>query len=155
MTARLDLTIQQASTHPQCPDEGSIRKWITLALAQDPKSAEITVRIVDEEECAELNTQFRNRQGPTNVLAFPYDCTAQDGVDLYGDIVICAPVVARESKEQHKDLQSHWAHMVIHGTLHLMGYDHTEKKDAETMEALECSLMDNLGYNNPYLEQQI
>ncbi len=149
MKTELDLTVQQATTNRNCPYEACIRQWVELVLQQQPVPADITVRLVDEAECAELNQQYRKRTGPTNVLSFAYTA----GENLCGDIVICAAVVEREAAEQHKDLQSHWAHMVIHGTLHLMGYDHTENNEAEEMEALECTLMHSLGYADPYREE--
>lgn len=154
MNKELDLTVQIATSNPNCPDTETICNWVSLALARDTQPAEITVRIVDEEECAELNQRYRNREGATNVLSFPYESVSGSGQDLFGDIVICAPVVEREAREQNKNLQSHWAHMVIHGTLHLMGYNHIKKNEAETMESLERSLMTSLGYADPYLENQ-
>jgi len=155
MNKDLELTVQIATNIPNCPDTETIRNWVSLTLARDSQAAEMTVRIVDEEECAELNHRYRNKEGATNVLSFPYEAVSGSGQTLFGDIVICAPVVEREAREQNKELQSHWAHMVIHGTLHLMGYNHIEENEAETMESLERSLMDSLGYADPYLENQV
>ena len=112
--------------------------------------AELSIRIVDEAESADLNHTYRHKSGPTNVLSFP--CEVPDGVplDLLGDLVICAPVVAREAQAQGKASEAHWAHMVIHGVLHLRGYDHIDTAEAERMEALEIDILSRLGYPNPY-----
>lgn len=112
--------------------------------------AELSVRIVDEDESQALNLQYRGKDKPTNVLSFP--CELPDGVELplLGDLVICAQVVAKEALEQGKVLHAHWAHMVVHGTLHLLGYDHIEDGEAEEMEAIEIQVLLELGYPNPY-----
>ena len=105
---------------------------------------------MDEDEGAELNEAYRRKQGPTNVLSFPFEAPPGVELSLLGDIVVCAPVVAREAGEQGKILESHWAHMVVHGCLHLLGYDHMEPVEAEAMEALETEILGGLGYPNPY-----
>ncbi len=112
--------------------------------------AELTVRIVDEEEGARLNKQWRGGNGATNVLSFPAADDFNMIPELLGDIVICAPVVEREAREQGKPPESHWAHMVIHGTLHLLGHDHQIDEEADVMEALEIDRLHLLGYGNPY-----
>jgi len=133
------------------PTEQDITRWVSAVLqAEDREQAELTVRIVDEQESAELNEQYRHKSGPTNVLSFPFDCPPEVTLNLLGDLVICAPVVQREAGQQHKDEQAHWAHMVVHGTLHLLGYDHLQQDEAEEMESREISIMDALGYANPY-----
>jgi probable rRNA maturation factor len=104
-----------------------------------------------EDEGTQLNEQWRKSQGPTNVLSFSHEGEAEIAPDLLGDIVICAPVVAKEAKEQNKDIDAHWAHMVIHGVLHLNGFDHIKPEDADTMENLEIKILEELNYNNPYL----
>ena len=133
------------------PTEADIHRWVSTALqAEKRKDAEMTVRIVDEAESAELNEQYRHKSGPTNVLSFPFECPPEVELDLLGDLVICAPVVEQEAQQQFKDEQAHWAHMVVHGTLHLLGYDHLQQDEAEKMESREISIMNELGYANPY-----
>lgn len=133
------------------PDDADIHRWVSAALqAEQRNDAELTVRIVDEAESAELNEQYRHKSGPTNVLSFPFECPPEVELDLLGDLVICAPVVQREAREQGKQEAAHWAHMVVHGTLHLLGYDHLQQDEAEAMERREISIMEELGYTNPY-----
>lgn len=135
------------------PTEEDFQRWADIALCDDD-DAEVTIRIVDEDESRELNHQYRGKNKPTNVLSFPMELPEElagemeDG--LLGDLVICAPVVAREAAEQNKPLPHHWAHMVIHGMLHLQGYDHIEDDEAEEMESLEIKLLQQLGIENPY-----
>lgn len=111
---------------------------------------DMTIRVVDSNESQQLNHQYRGKDKPTNVLSFPSDLPEEIGINLLGDLVICAPVVAEEAKQQSKPLLAHWAHMVIHGTLHLQGYDHIEDDQAEAMEALEIKLLQGLNFANPY-----
>jgi probable rRNA maturation factor len=138
---------------PGLPDAEQIEHWVAAALAAADyraEQAELTVRIVSEAESAELNQAYRHKTGPTNVLSFPFESIPELPLPLLGDLVICAPVVAREAKEQGKPLQAHWAHMVVHGSLHLLGYDHIAEPEAEVMEALEIAILSDLGYDNPY-----
>ena len=114
--------------------------------------AEISLLIVDETEGAELNRQWRGKDGPTNVLSFPSDLPAELNLPLLGDLIICAPVVEKEAMAQKKSLDAHWAHMVVHGTLHLLGYDHVVDAEAQEMEALETRILKQLGYPDPYQE---
>jgi probable rRNA maturation factor len=116
----------------------------------EPGDHELVVRIVDEAESAALNDRYRGKPEPTNVLSFP--CESPPGLALphLGDLVICAPVVEREAREQGKPSEAHWAHMLVHGLLHLRGYDHQNEAEAETMEALESAILGQLGYPNPY-----
>jgi len=135
------------------PTVEDFQRWADIALCDDG-DAEVTIRIVDEAESRELNHQYRGKNKSTNVLSFPMElpeelATAVDEIML-GDLVICAPVVAREAAEQNKSLLHHWAHMVIHGMLHLQGYDHIEDDEAEEMESLEIKLLQQLGIENPY-----
>jgi probable rRNA maturation factor len=118
----------------------------------DRDEAQLTIRITDEAEIQELNRTYRHKDKPTNVLSFPFEAPPGVEIPLLGDIIICAAVVAREAGEQGKPLQAHWAHMVIHGTLHLLGYDHIDETEAEQMEGLEITLLAGLGYANPYQE---
>ena len=136
---------------PGGPSDELIQRWLEQVLATENKDdAELTVRIVDETESAALNEEYRNKSNATNVLSFPFECPEEVELNLLGDLVICAPVVEREAKEQEKNSQAHWAHMIVHGVLHLLGYDHIEEAEAETMEAREVKIMENLGFPNPY-----
>jgi len=133
------------------PAEDSIRHWITKALSELQTSmVELCVRFVSETEMQTLNHQYRDKQGSTNVLSFEIGTEDEDGHLLLGDIVICADVVNREAMEQNKSMDSHLAHMLIHGILHLQGHDHVEEAQAKTMESLEINLLAALGFNNPY-----
>ncbi|MDZ7734779.1 MAG: rRNA maturation RNase YbeY [Gammaproteobacteria bacterium] len=145
-----EITIQFATRKPAVPRAADIRRWI-LPVLQDRTHTEMTVRIVDEHEGSALNFQWRGKQGPTNVLSFPGGGMGDIAPALLGDIVVCAPIVAREAREQGKELQAHWAHMLIHGTLHLLGYDHQEPADAKRMEQLETDILCNFGYPDPYV----
>lgn len=151
MTAhKLSLSVQYAVGEMSLPTRQQFRRWIKAALQRD---VQIVLRIVDEIEGRALNKQFRGKDYATNVLTFVYADTGQlsDNADLlYGDIVICAPVVEQEAREQRKDLQAHYAHLAIHAALHLQGYDHEIEQDAATMEALETKLLAKLGYVDPY-----
>jgi probable rRNA maturation factor len=151
MTARVD--IQNASSEP-VPEEPDLCRWINTALAHSHTSneAQLCLRLVDEDEMAELNSTYRAKNGPTNVLSFPADLPPELGLPLLGDIVICAPVVAREASAQGKPLAAHWAHMAVHGCLHLLGYDHIEAHDAAVMEALETTILAQLGLPCPYTD---
>ena len=135
------------------PDEDDIRRWIEAVLAAEAKTAEVelTVRIVDEAEMAELNARYRHKTGPTNILSFPFEAPPGVELNLLGDLVIAAPVVQREAREQGKTETAHWAHMIVHGTLHLLGYDHLKPAEAEDMEAREINILHELGFSNPYL----
>lgn len=148
----LTLDLQIATKQPDLPKEVEFKKWATTALREPGIPSEVTIRVVDEPESAELNQQYRGKQGPTNVLSFEFEVPPDVELPVrpLGDLVICAPVVVREASEQGKSLDSHWAHMVIHGMLHLQGYDHVIDSDAEVMESLECELMLQLGYPSPY-----
>jgi probable rRNA maturation factor len=145
----IDLTLQRASTSA-VPDSAAFRLWAEAAL--EKPHAEVVIRIVDREESAALNSTYRGKTGPTNVLSFPF--VVPEGVpnDLLGDLVICAPVVEREAAEQGKPVEAHWAHMVVHGMLHLQGYDHIEEAEAEIMENREIAILRGLGMENPYRE---
>lgn len=145
------IDIESNSQNQQVPAMADLEHWISVALqSQEFVDAEVSVYIVDEDEGQELNAQYRGKDYPTNVLSFPADIAAEVGVPLLGDLVVCAPVVAREAQEQGKTLQAHWAHMLVHGTLHLIGFDHIEDDEAETMETLETQIVIGLGYPAPY-----
>ncbi len=132
------------------PSAPLLQRWTRAAIGELRTEAELTIRIVGMAESAELNSAYRHKQGPTNVLSFPFEAPPGLTLPLLGDLVICAPVVAQEALAQGKTAEAHWAHMVIHGTLHLLGYDHMESEAAEQMEALETEILTSLGYRNPY-----
>ena len=144
------LTVQRACAG-RTPTNGAFRTWVEAALrgAQALPGA-LVLRIVDEAEGAELNRAWRKRGSATNVLSFPADLLENPAFRVLGDLVLCAPVVRREARAQGKRQAAHWAHLVIHGTLHLLGYDHVVKTEAEAMEALECSVLAGLGFPDPY-----
>lgn len=148
----LDL---QLATDAAAPDEATLRRWCELALRQRSADSELTIRLVDEAEGRELNNTYRHKDYATNVLSFPAD-VPDDMLDipLLGDLVICVAVVEREAAEQGKSLEAHWAHLVIHGCLHLLGYDHIEDDEAEEMEALERTLLAELGHPDPYADDE-
>ena len=146
----ISVDVQYACEGRGLPETAEIAAWVTAALAAETADAELTVRIVDEAEGAELNRRWRGKDGPTNVLSFPAEGLDEVAPALLGDIVVCAPVVEREAKQQGKEPAAHWAHMIVHGTLHLVGYIHDEAADAEVMESMESGVLAKLGYGNPY-----
>ena len=136
------------------PTEEQIVQWATAAVQPEGDEVEMTVRIVDEAESHELNLTYRGKDRPTNVLSFPFECPDEVALPLLGDLVICRQVVEREAVEQEKPLMAHWAHMIVHGSLHLLGYDHIEDDEAEEMESLETQIMQGLGFDDPYLAEK-
>lgn len=154
----LSLDLDNGCEDADSPDEDQLRRWISAALRSQAGSrddAEIALKIVDETEGAALNQQYRGRQGATNVLSFPFAAVTPEPLPMLGDLVICAPVVAREAAEQNKSSEAHWAHMLVHGVLHLLGHDHLTDEDAERMEALETQIMQQMDYPAPYLTAEI
>ena len=147
MTLNLDL--QNESGKSGVPSRSEFERWVEASLRQDYSDLEQTIRVVEENESQSLNAQFRDVDKSTNVLAFPAEDDYLD-YECLGDLVICAPVVEREASEQGKELPAHWAHMVVHGMLHLQGFDHDNDSNAAQMEALEIKILDTLGYTNPY-----
>ncbi len=139
----LALTVQYATAIDRLPTRSQLRAWVKAALHHD---ANITVRLVAAEEGRTLNRQYRGRDHATNVLTFVYS----DTDPLAGDIALCVPVVEREAREQHKNPHAHYAHLVVHGMLHLQGYDHEKAADAQAMETLETEIVTGLGYADPY-----
>ncbi len=135
------------------PLEERIIEWSSFVLndASLESDLEMTIRLVHEAEISELNQKYRQKFGTTNVLSFPADLPEELQIPLLGDVIICAEVVAAEAQAQNKTAESHWAHMVIHGTLHLLGYDHIEAHEADVMEAKEIEILANFGYPNPYV----
>lgn len=154
MKRRVVLEVQYISSD-SAPSEQQFGEWAELAATapfnQYNDEQELTIRIVDDNESRALNHTYRNIDKSTNVLSFPYEQTPEFHIPLLGDLVICAPVVIHEANVQRKQAEAHWAHMTIHGVLHLLGYDHIQQQDAEKMEQLEVTLMEKLGYANPYL----
>src|SRR5690606_40723038 len=131
----ITLDLQLASDAPAIPHSQQFQLWLEAALLPFVEEAEVTVRVVDEAESQQLNHSYRGKEKPTNVLSFPFQCPPGIEMPLLGDLVICAPVVAGEAQEQSKTVEAHWAHMVVHGCLHLLGFDHIKDDEAEQMEA--------------------
>jgi probable rRNA maturation factor len=146
----LCLDIQNAGGGAASPPPEMLEQWVRAALDGRREEAELSLRIVDEPEIAALNAQYRGKDYATNVLSFPADLPPELQLPHLGDIVICAAVVEREAREQHKTSAAHWAHMVVHGVLHLLDYDHIEDADAAEMEALEIAILQQLAFSNPY-----
>lgn len=144
------IEIQHAISAAGVPSDRRIRQWAERVLQDRCETAELVVRIVDEAEITALNHRYRGKDGATNVLSFPYAPLPGVTSGLLGDVVICAPVVAGEAVAQGKSLEEHWAHMVIHGVLHLLGHDHHDEAQARAMEDLETALLAAQGYANPY-----
>jgi probable rRNA maturation factor len=146
----MNIDVQYAISSDGLPGEEQIRRWVRQVLQEKATAAELTVRIVDTAEITALNSRYRNKDGPTNVLSFAYAPMPGFEAVLLGDIVICAPVVMEESVARDIPLEAHWAHMVIHGVLHLLGYDHSHDLEAGEMEEIETALLDDLGFADPY-----
>ncbi|RNF52013.1 rRNA maturation RNase YbeY [Marinomonas hwangdonensis] len=150
--AHLELDLQIATQNTeQLPSEADFRPWVEKALSDCDEEFEVTIRIVDEEESHALNHEYRGKDKPTNVLSFPFEAPPGLELPLLGDLVICAQIVAKEAEEQEKPLFHHWAHMTIHGILHLRGYDHINDDEADEMESLETSLLASMSIPDPYL----
>ena len=154
MSVTLDLQLACASPD-DLPSEAQLQGWLEGTILGFQQEAEVTVRIVDEEESRELNHTYRGKDKPTNVLSFPFEAPPGLELPLLGDLVICRQVVEAEAVEQGKTLDAHWAHMVVHGSLHLLGYDHIEDEEAEEMEQLERDIMQELGFADPYLDDDV
>lgn len=157
-TPIIDLQIASENSEG-LPTLEQFTHWVETALAfeaqtEDFPETEMTIRIVDEEESQTLNREYRGKDYPTNVLSFPFEVPEGIELPLLGDLVICRQVMEREAKEQKISLASHWAHLAVHGTLHLLGYDHIEEAEAEEMEGLETKIMQKLGFEDPYLSEK-
>lgn len=149
----IELDLQLASEAKDIPDITYFKQWCETAISPYQATAELTIRIVDEVEGHELNATYRHKDYATNVLSFPSELPDEIlDIPLLGDLVICAPVVVREAKQQGKALEAHWAHLVTHGCLHLLGFDHEEDEQAVEMERLEQQLLMKQGYPDPYQE---
>ena len=145
----LDLQIATSDSN-HIPSQDKIQQWLTFILPQFVNEAELTIRIVDEQESQYLNNLYRHKDRPTNVLSFPFESPVEMETPLLGDLVICKQIVQKEALEQNKSLESHWAHMIVHGCLHLLGYDHIDDNEAQEMESIEIDIMAALGFANPY-----
>ncbi|MCF6236031.1 MAG: rRNA maturation RNase YbeY [Gammaproteobacteria bacterium] len=146
----INIEVQYAVASKFLPTEADIKQWAVAAIGDRMAHAELTVRLVGESESKQLNEDFRHKQGSTNVLSFPMECMEEIGAPLLGDIAICAQVVECEAADQNKEIVAHYAHMVVHGVLHLLGYDHIESEQAVLMEKLETEILGQLGYSDPY-----
>ncbi len=154
MAIYLDL---QHATESQdgLPSDAEFQRWLNAAVTPFQADAEVTIRLVDEEESHALNHEYRGKDKSTNVLSFPFEAPPGIELDLLGDLIICRQVVEKEAAEQKKPLNAHWAHMVVHGSLHLLGYDHIEDDEAEEMESLETEIMVKMGFTDPYAEEKL
>lgn len=154
MTPLLDLQYGEQQHPDSLPSPEQFQQWVTAALhACQHDEPELTIRIVDETESQQLNSDYRAKHSPTNVLSFPFEAPPEVPIPLLGDLVICTSVVHREAEEQGKETTAHWAHMVVHGCLHLLGYDHIKDADADVMENLERQVLASLGFPDPYKEE--
>jgi probable rRNA maturation factor len=156
---QLDLQIACSTDYGSAtdlPSEEQLNKWVSAAIIKRTahEEPELTIRIVDEVESQELNHEYRGKDKPTNVLSFPFEAPAHVPIPLLGDLIICRQVVEREAIEQGKPLIAHWAHMTVHGCLHLLGYDHIEDEEAEEMENIERQVMADLGFEDPYKDDE-
>jgi len=150
------LELQIVTESGDLPEQQHFQIWLDAALAEielDGADTEVVIRLVDDAESGQLNQQYRHKAGPTNILSFPFEAPPGLELDLLGDLVICAPLLAREAQQQNKPLLHHWAHITVHGVLHLLGYDHINEQDAEEMEALEIDILHKLNIANPYHEE--
>lgn len=153
----IELDYQNACSIDDIPSQQQCLNWLEQFLPEFQAMSELTVRIVDEAESQQLNHDYRGKNKPTNVLSFPFEVPEglPEDVDfpLLGDLIVCAQVVNREAQEQNKTAEAHWAHMLLHGCLHLLGYDHIEDGEAEEMESLEIKILQKMGFPNPYIDQ--
>lgn len=148
----IELELQIATKAKMLPHPAQFREWISATLQGRIDTAELTIRLVDEAESAQLNEQYRKKEGPTNVLSFPYDPIPGIVSRFIGDIIICAPIVEKEANDLNKPMLDYWAHMVVHGALHLLGYDHELPEEAQEMQELEMEILMQLGFKPPYGE---
>ena len=145
------ISIHRAYKSCEIPSNHAIKHWASLALGTLSKESELSIRIVDQEESALLNKKFRNKVGSTNILSFPMNIESPDHEIFLGDLVICAQTIANEAAQQKKKLDEHWAHIVIHGILHLLGYSHDKSSNTKAMEDLERKLLSEINISNPYI----
>ncbi len=153
MPVLVELDLQNVISSIDVPTEAQLTEWVALSLSKagfKQSNAELTIRVVSSQEIQMLNHQYRGKDSPTNVLSFPFEVPAEVDCDLLGDIIICEDIVKFEANNQNKKLLEHWAHLVVHGTLHLLGFDHIEESEAQEMESLEISILDVLKISSPY-----
>ena len=152
----MDVTIHVDRNQADAPDDESFRIWVMCALSGDHSNrpigdnAELSIHLVTSDQMTEFNTRYRDKQADTNALSFPVDADLQHRTGLLGDLILCDEVINREAAEQAKSREHHWAHITIHGVLHLLGYDHIDESDAEMMEAIEIQKLDGLAIPDPY-----
>jgi probable rRNA maturation factor len=151
---KLEVEIQYATECTDLPSEADFNTWVRAALLPQTAQREVVIRLVDAPESRRLNLAYRAKDSPTNVLSFPFEAPPGVPSGLLGDLVVCAPVVAQEARIQGKSGLAHWAHMVVHGMLHLQGYDHQNEAQAEQMEGLERSILQRLNFPDPYHEEE-
>jgi probable rRNA maturation factor len=150
LTTRLELDVSYAARQPWVPSRRQLGVWTAASLAPLRRSVVLSVRVVGKARSRSLNARYRNKDKPTNVLSFPGAGQIPDGRDYLGELVICSPVVAQEALAQGKPLKAHWAHMTVHGVLHLLGFDHEREPEAVEMAAKELQILDRLGFSDPY-----
>jgi len=146
---KIDIVVQNVTSFSPVPSDQQFAQWVSATLHKHG-GAELLIRLVDRQESRQLNAQYRHENKATNVLSFPVDLQEEVGLALLGDIIICAPIVAEEARDQHKAAEAHWAHLTIHGTLHLLGHDHQAEQEATEMESLETRILQSLGFSDPY-----
>ncbi len=151
---KIDIAVQNATSVASVPSKQKFERWASAAL-HEHGDAELLIRLVDRRESRQLNAQYRQKDKATNVLSFVADLPEEVGLRLLGDVVICAPVVAEEAEVQHKSVEAHWAHLTIHGILHLLGHDHQAEEETVAMESLETGILQFLGFPDPYFEKKI
>jgi len=149
------LDLQIACDQQNLPSQQNFEHWLQAVLKQVKPDAEVTIRLVEPAESQELNSQYRGKDRPTNVLSFEFDAPPMIELDLLGDLIICKQIIEKEAIEQEKPLLNHWAHMVVHGTLHLLGYDHIEYDQGVSMETLEKEFLSCLAIDDPYRDDLV
>ncbi len=146
----IKITLQVIAQNTFVPSRYFLKRWVNNALSTQTAHSVVNIRLVTKKESAKLNRIYRHKKGPTNILSFPFEPPPKITSPFLGDLVLCATLVNEEAKQQKKTHLAHWAHLIIHGCLHLIGYDHAHRNEAVTMETLEIRLLKELGYENPY-----
>ncbi len=148
---RPKITVQTIASNTFIPSRYFLQQWVNKALSNYTANSRVNIRLVNKKESSQLNHTYRHKKGPTNILSFSFEPPPGINSPFLGDLVICAILVNQEAKQQQKKYLAHWAHLVIHGCLHLLGYDHHNDKEAKHMETREIQLLEDLGYENPYI----
>jgi probable rRNA maturation factor len=148
---KVNVDVENVSSYEDIPDQTCFHQWVSASLSNYKNSAEVAIRIINEDESAKLNYQFRKKNYATNILSFPADLPKSLNLSLLGDLAVCVQVVIREAIEQNKEINAHWAHIIVHGSLHLIGYDHEDDLAAKNMEALEIKILGDLNFPSPYI----